>query len=210
MARWGPGVHPNPSTNELGHEKGAPVSASTLEAPVTARTMLFGDEDLSDLGRRLEDADVLGASRDRLATAGGSVWRSAHDELAGLVAGVLDVDVAAVTLAGWRADAELPEAGQLARDWGETALVPLGDRDISLVQHPQVDLVFGDVTLVAVRFELRVDIKARGVAGVVRDGVPVALAGGTCEVAVAFSAAGAPLARSTRRLEFGPALPRPA
>jgi hypothetical protein len=181
--------------------------ATGLDGRVTARSFLFGPDGLAELGQRLEDADVLSAAADGLGAAGESLWRVGGQQLAGVASDFLELDLASVALSGWRKHRELLAAADRTRGTTQRAVVPLGNRDISLVQTPSIDVMVGEATLTVVRFELRVDIAVLGVAGVVRDGALVALTGGGCEVTVSFSAAGVRLAEKTGRIDPHLAIP---
>lgn len=70
MARWGPRVRPNPSTNELGHKKGAPVSAHPFRIELHSagdreaiRSIL---EDLPEWFGRPESTEEYVKAADRL------------------------------------------------------------------------------------------------------------------------------------------------
>jgi hypothetical protein len=178
------------------------MTALTTTAPLSARTFLFGDESVAELKRKFTETDALQDVGDQLIRLGDSVLAAAHDEVATMASGFLDVDLASVAVAAWKKHRELLDASQRTRGTAAVAIVPLGTRDIHLTQRPRIELVVGNTTVTAVKFELKIDIKVIGVAGVVRDSALVALEGGHCELTVSFTTGGVRLGHRTA--EFDP------
>jgi hypothetical protein len=77
-------------------------------------------------------------------------------------------------------------------------VVPLGKRDLSLVQRPRIELVIGDVAIPVITFEVRIDVDAIDICGVVRQGALVKLKAGTCKVGVSLKTADVCIAQVKR------------
>ena len=178
-----------------------------ITAPIPAGVFLFGDDSVAELANRLTESDVLQEAHDGLAAVGDGVWAGAHKELASMAGDFLDLDLASVAVAGWCKHRELVDVAERLDGTSASAVVPLWTQDISLTQNPRIDLELGNATVAVIRFELKVDIKVIGVAGVVRGGALVALEGGHCEVTASFSAAGACLGKKTAEFDPHRAIP---
>jgi hypothetical protein len=174
----------------------------TIDAPASAHSFLFGTHSVQALARAMDSEQVLDRLATRVKAPARELWSAAHRELASVASEFLEVDLGELAVAGWRRHRELQQAARRTRDGSCTALVRLGGRDIILDQHPRVDVMWGNVTLTVVKFELRIDIKVLQLTGHVRGGCLVALDGGPCEIAAAFKAAGVTLA--ARRARFDP------
>lgn len=186
----------------------APTVADTQASAtgLTAGDVLFPAAADGDLLAALTYSGALDSAEQQLGAVEGAVLRGARAEVAGMAADFLDLDVAAVAVAGWRTCRELLEAADRTRGSRTTAVVPLGSRTISLEQHPSIDLVLGATTVPAIRFALTVEIEVQG-AGRVHDGALVAIEGGRMEVTVTFSAEDHRLAKRTTVLDPHLALP---
>jgi hypothetical protein len=175
---------------------GAP---STVTDSLTARSIVEATG--TDLDQRLRNARVLDEASGLLTGAGSSLWEAAYGELAQLAQEFLSVDIARVMIDGWCKYQKLIDAGASTRGTGERAVVELAGRDLSLTQHPSVDVMLGKVRLTKVSFELRVDVKVTALSGIVRNGALVELTTGTCTVIVAFNFGSTALAKGKRSID---------
>lgn len=155
----------------------------------------------TDLDQRLRNARVLDEAAGFLTGAGSSLWEAAYGELTQLAQEFLSVDIARVMIDGWCKYQKLIDAGTSTRGTRERAVVELAGRDLSLVQHPSVDLMLGKVRLTKVSFELRVDVKVTALSGIVRNGALVELTTGTCTVIVTFNLGSTELAKGKRSID---------
>jgi hypothetical protein len=183
------------------------MTPPTITTPLSAGTFLFGDDTVTELANRLTGSGVLQEAHHQLAAVGDSVWASAGKELASMAGEFLDLDLASVALAGWCRHRELLDIARRLDGTTASAVVPLWTHDISLTQEPRIDLDLGAITVAVITFEVKIDIKVIGVAGVVRGATLVALEGGHCEVTASFSAAGICLATRTADIDPHRAIP---
>lgn len=164
-------------------------------ATLTARSIVEAND--IAVGDRLSEAGVLDEAAGLLSRAGSSLWEAAYGELTRLANGFLEVDITAVMVTGWCKYRELIAAGEQTAGNRESVVVELAGRDLSLVQHPQVDVMLLDRQIGTLTFDLLVDVKVVALAGIVRDGALVELTSGTCEVTVTLSFGSAELAKAT-------------
>jgi Protein of unknown function (DUF2510) len=168
----------------------------TAPDPVTAATFLFAGNGVAELAQALADAGLLQQLHGWVTATGLSPGAVAN-QLASVVNGFLDLDLASVAVAGWRKHQELIDVAEGLEGTSASAIVPLGTEDISVVQKPKVELLLGSTTVAAIEFELAVKIAMVGIAGVVKGGSLVAFEGVSGEATVSFGAAGVTLAQRT-------------
>jgi hypothetical protein len=174
-------------------------TADLLVGPLTARSIL--ESRVPDLTDRLGATDAVTSAARRVPGPDDSLRAGAHSQLTKLATNFLDVDVGHVLISGLRTYARLLDAG--ASTWGspDSVVVPLSGQDLSLVQHPSVDVMFGHKKLGSVTFELRLHLLVLVLSGVVRDGALVELTSGTCEATVSFGVESDRLAEATRTFD---------
>jgi hypothetical protein len=183
------------------------MTSLTISASCSAGVFLFGDDSVAELSDRLTQAGTLDKAQELLDAVGGGVWSAARKQLTSMISGFLDLDLASVAVSGWCKHRELVDVAERLDGTAASAVVPLWTQDICLTEKPRIDLVVGGATAAVIQFELKVEIKVIGVAGVVRGGALVALEGGRCEVTVSFSAAGACLGKRTADFDPHRAIP---
>ena len=177
------------------------------DEPITARSFLFGDAGagVPELARELAGSGALDGASSALGAAAGAGGTAIRDELARAVHGLLDLDLGSVVLTAWQKWTTLTAAARRTRDApGTSEVVRLAEHTVASTLTPYVDLVVSDVRLATVHLKLGIELTLRGVEVTVRDGVLVALGGGSGEVAVALSVEGHEVAR--RRAEVRPVL----
>ena len=182
------------------------ATASTVEAPVTARAFLLGDEGAAQLRARLAASkgvqDALGGRPGR------AIARMLDEQVADMAAGFLDVDLGGVALRGWALHERLRKAAfETAAAPGSMCIVDLANHTVSSTWRPRIELVVGGAARAHVAFELTVAFEVSGLAGVVEEGLLVRLGGGTCLVSVRFGVAGQTLAERSARFDPGLAIP---
>lgn len=171
----------------------------------TARFVLFGDG-----GAAAAIADIVAEQRLTAAVAGRlalstGAHRALVADLGRAVAGLLDVDLAELLIAGWQRHRTLRRAAHVATA-APGALVHLPGHRIVSVHEPAVDLQVDGRRVTTVRFELRVTSEVRDLAVVVRDARMVDVRGGTVEVTATLSAVGIEVASRTLMVDARPVI----
>ncbi|MGH8905585.1 MAG: hypothetical protein ACRD0K_03495 [Egibacteraceae bacterium] len=183
------------------------MNAAAGSSPLTARWVLFDDDDVEGAAAILADSlgqgDVTGAARGVL-DGFSSVTRQAADrELARVAAGVADLDIVDVIIGGWRKHAALTAAARRSVAVpGGPEVVDLATHRITSVHQPHVDLLFDGVRVATVDFELSLDFVVRGLVATVRDGRLVALDSGRCDVTATLAVEGVEIAKRQRHLDL--------
>jgi hypothetical protein len=183
------------------------MTSSLISTPMSAAQFLFGADPATRLAQRLDESGALDKAREDLGVAGDQVWAGARKEVAGIAADFCALDLGSVLVSVWRKHQALLDAATTTRTTGGAVVVPLGDRRVSLAQHPRIDMTLGKATVAVIRFELAVQIDVRCVSGVVRSGALVGVGGGRCDATVSFGASGSCLAKRTAAFDPGFALP---
>lgn len=179
-------------------------SAATVSPALSPRLLLAGetvdaaDRLAGELQRHGVARTTVGQARRLSSAASGLIDR----EIGAVLAGLLELDLGDVLLAGWRGHRALVAAGQ------RTVADPVGREVVDLASHrvrwasrPSVDLVLDGVRLATLEFPLEVEFVVVGVAAVVWRGHLVAAQGGECTVTGQLSFADVPLARNTSRVD---------
>jgi hypothetical protein len=183
------------------------VSGPPLAVPVSVRVLLLGDAtDLSDLRRRLEGQGVLALAARMAQGSATATGSRVEDEVTGLVAGLLDLDLGAMVLAGWKAHHRLAEAQARTKAApGTTERVPLAHHVITATHAPRLDVRLAGRTIGHLDFTLLVELDILGVEAEVTNGRIVGLPCGDGEVTATLSTAGKVLLASQPR-RFSPGL----
>lgn len=167
--------------------------------PRTATELLFGPGE-----------DAAGALAERMARAGADgnlgtglehLPAAAGREVAGQAAGLLDVNLADVLVAGWREHHELAAAAQrtLAVP-GSTELVSLATHQISTEQRPYVTVLVDGHRVATVELGLSLTLVVTALLAGISAGRLVALHTGRCDVTAALAIQGSDLV--TRQAHF--------
>jgi hypothetical protein len=163
-----------------------PATTGPPDAAVTARAFL--------LGNRVPDvAPVRAEGLGRLTRAAGDSLRG---QVGTVLAGMLELDLADLLLAGWRRYGALQDAARsTATAPGSSAVVDLATHRVTATYAPRVDVVLDGLPVAHVDAALRVDFDVVAVAATVRAGHLVDLRGGRCTVTADLSVEGVPVAR---------------
>jgi hypothetical protein len=150
-------------------------------SPVTVRAVLFPQEDLAAVTHTPGWRDAL----DRVpAHARPIVGRDLPSALSSL----LGLDLGQVLLTAWRQHRTLLAAARRTQGNPQAVeLVPLATHQITMAQHPSVEIVVNDATVLTVHFELSLSLDVEGLAGVVRGGRLASIQSGRCTVTAALS-----------------------
>lgn len=176
------------------------MSLATTISPMTARSLL-AEGGMTDLGRSLAESHAFDDAKGELSKAGDALLDGARAEVASMVGGFLGLDIATMIVAGWRKHRELLDAAVRTKGTEASEVVSLATRDLSLVQHPTIEVYLDKTMIKLVTFELRVTVSATGLAGVVRSGNLVGLTTGTCTITVSLAAASKTLATAKRVID---------
>lgn len=153
--------------------------------PVTARSFLLGD-------RVPETGPVRAEGLGRLTRAAGESLRG---QVGTVVAGMLELDLADLLLAGWRRYTALQDAGRSTTAApGSSAVVDLATHRVTATYEPRVDVLLDGLAVAHVDAALRVQFDVTALAATVRHGRLVDLRGGRCTVTAELSVEGVPLA----------------
>jgi hypothetical protein len=168
----------------------------------TVKAVLFGDADPGPAVGRLQAwPAVVGKLGGLLGhvSPGGRV--SIERELAGALAGLLDLDVGDMLVAGWRHHRALVAAAHAtAADPNAVEVVQLATHRITAQHHPYVDIVVNGAKVVTVHFDLGLTFDVDSFLGTVRYGRLASIQSGRCTTTVGLGCEGHDLV--TRQFVF--------
>jgi hypothetical protein len=173
--------------------------------PPTALTLLFGSEGDAPrvIGERLlavaGDSD-LGRALEKLPQV---MSEAAARELAAATAGLLNLNLPDVIVAGWRAHAELVAAARrtLASP-GSTEFVGLAAHSVTVTQEPYVTLLADGHRIATLRLELSLVLGITAVVARVSAGRLTALESGHCDITATLAMQGIDVETKQTRLEL--------
>lgn len=159
--------------------------ATAADQPLSVRSFLVGDDAerftvaaraVSELGvGRIAVRAAREMAESTRAALGAEVMRT--------VDGLLDLDLGALVVAGWKKHAALTAAAEQTRIApGTSAVVSLAEHTVSSTHKPYVDLLVREKRVARVQVELSVEVTVRGLAATVRGGRLVSLTGGGGEI----------------------------
>jgi hypothetical protein len=152
-------------------------------APLTAGALLFGDEDqaAAALCDAIRSGGVVWSALGSLARATGD---AAAQEIAKVTAGLLDVDLAHVLVAGWHKCSALTKAARRTVDApGSRERVALVTHTVTAEQPLSVELLVDGVRVATIKLELKLEWTVDALTGSLVAGRLVALESGHCHVA---------------------------
>jgi hypothetical protein len=168
---------------------------------VTARAMLFGDLDVAELGARCSTAGILADRRAKAPGLPDEVWHALDTEVGEIVAGFLEIDLAAVAMHGLRTYQELLRAAKATLESPDTAeLVSVDGLEIRTDQHPHIELLVGTTPVATVALDVGVVVAIVGLVATVEHGRLTRLTGGRCTVTVSVAFGGEELLHRTGQL----------
>jgi len=199
-----PGIQTIQTLESLPAGRGAAVTASIDEYPLSASVFLFERQDTGQaLAEALDDHGVLrsGAVVARLATR--IARQAAEDQIGAVADGLLNLDLGDLVIAGWRKQERLAAAAQrTAANPGSAERIELATHRISSIHRPSVELLLNDTHLTEVNFELDVEFVIKALEVTVREGRVVSLHAGECDVSAVLAAEGIRLASRQRTYEL--------
>jgi hypothetical protein len=183
------------------------MTATVQAGPGTAMNLLFGPDANSAeaLARQIKSAetDLDRALRElRPATR-----QAAVRETAAAAAGLLDVRLDGLLLAGWRIQHDLTDAARrtLASP-GSTELVDLARHRVSADQEPSVAVIVDGRQVATIRFGLTVEYDISALVAVIKAGLLVAVHAGSCDVTATLAIQGTQVQTASTHLELPAAL----
>ena len=159
-----------------------------------------------DHGREEQLTQPIGQSQviQSLGAVATATRRAVAAELAAAVERVLDFDLVAVLVAGWRKHDALVEAAErTAADPSTEEVVDLATHRITSVHRPTIDLLLDGVRVGTLHVEATFECVLEGVAGTVARGRLVALHYGRCTATATVSAEDVEIVRREGTLDLG-------
>ncbi|MDQ2882167.1 MAG: hypothetical protein M3Y48_13355 [Actinomycetota bacterium] len=164
----------------------------TSSPPAVLRTawdIVFTDDGIDELSRRLADSELRSDALGPLATAS----RVAHQVLDGkLLDGfaqlLQQLDLASLVIEGWRTYNKLIEAAHRSRSTPERPeKVVLSTHQITSKHQPTIDVIINETKRYSIRLSLTITFDFHLVRAVVKNGALVGLESGSCLVNVTLS-----------------------
>jgi hypothetical protein len=177
---------------------------TTVQAgPGTAANLLFGPgaNAAEALARQILSAPTgLDQALERLPEA---TRHAAVREAAAAAAGLLDVDLDGLLLAGWRAHHDLTGAARrtLAVP-GSTELVDLIRHQVSVAQEPSVAVLVDGRQVATIQLGLSVDFDISALVAGVKAGLLVAVHAGTCDLTATLAIQGTDVLTATSHFDL--------
>ncbi len=165
-----------------------------LREPLTVRTFFIGDAGGNDDGelisRTLAEHGSVAACGGVLAKLAASAQDAVRDEVAATAAGLLDLDLGNVLVAGWRKHRDLVEAArQTMATPGESQVIPLLTHRVTSAHHPTVEVLVDGLCVHKLPIDLTLTFEVDAVVAVVRQGRLAELRCGTARTTGELSVA---------------------
>ncbi len=177
---------------------------TTVDAgPGTATDLLFGPA--ANAAEALA-AQILSAEADldrALRELPPATRQAAVREAAVAVAGLLDVDLDGLLLAGWRAHHDLTRAARrtLASP-GSTELVDLARHQITVAQQPSVAVLVDGREMGTIRLALTVEFDISALVAGIKAGLLAAVHSGSCDVTATLAVGGTDVQTASTHLDL--------
>ncbi len=182
-----------------------------ITQPLTVRTILFpepADDPVSALASRLVDTGVARTIATGLRGLTTSTIATTNEEIATVIDGLLNLDLPALAIDGWRKHQALRAAARHTREArGSEEIVELATHRITSIYRPRIDLLVNEKRVLCVGLQVRITFDIRAVVGVVRAGYLVALRTGRADITAGLEVENVPLAEETRTIDLKLAVP---
>jgi len=178
---------------------------AVADQPQSVRSFLVGDDvDRFTVAARAVSELGVGRIAVRAAREVADSTRAALGaEVMRTIDGLLDLDLGALVVAGWKKHAALTAAAEQTRAVpGTSAVVTLAEHTVSSTHKPHVDLLVREKRVARVHVELSVQITVRGLAATIRGGRLVSLTGGQGEISARLAVEDRELAHRTARADL--------
>lgn len=177
---------------------------TTVQAgPGTAANLLFGPgaNAAEALAQQILSAPTgLDQALERLPEA---TRHAAVREAAAAAAGLLDVDLDGLLLAGWRAHRDLTGAARRTLAVaGSTELVDLIRHQVSVAQEPSVAVLVDGRQVATIQLGLSVDFDISALVAGIKAGLLVAVHAGTCDLTATLAIQGADVLTATSHFDL--------
>ena len=187
------------------------MTRAALQAhPQTVLDLLFapGEDSAEALGRQILSAGSSGELGHALADLPSVTREAAVREVSTAAAGLLDIDLIGLLVAGWRTVHDLTGAARrtLARS-GETELVHLATHQITVTRHPSVDVIVDSLRVAQVQLTLSVVFDVSALVAGVSAGLLTALHSGRCDITASLAIQGTNVLTRPGHLELPGAVP---
>ena len=183
------------------------MNSTTTTGALTARAVLYGDEaGAGALGRSLGQAISERGTAHGVLLGARSFTRSSLEavdvEIGRVAAGLLELDLGEVLIAGWRKYTAITDAARrTVHSPGSTEVVELATHRLTSAYRPHVDLMLGETTLKKIELALVLTFDVVGLAAIVREGCLVGLRGGDCLVSATLDLDSARLVSREHRVD---------
>jgi hypothetical protein len=179
------------------------MTTTAQAGPGTATNLLFGPgaNAAEALARQILAAPTgLDRALERLPQA---TRQAAVREAAAAAAGLLDVDLDGLLLAGWRAHRDLTGAARrtLAVP-GSTELVDLIRHQVSVAQEPSVAVLVDGRQVATIQLGLSVEFDISALVAAIKAGLLVAVHAGSCDVTATLAIQGTDVLTATNHLDL--------
>jgi hypothetical protein len=180
------------------------VTTAVPPVPRTALALLFGPEtdSVDAIARRIASADPgnLGRALEGLPKA---TREAAIREVAAAAAGLLDVNLIDVLIAGWRKIEDLTSAARrtLAVP-GSTELVQLASHRVTETQQPYVNVLVDDHRVATLNLDLSLVFDVSALLAGISAGRLIALHSGHCDITATLALEGTDLVTRQTRLDL--------
>jgi hypothetical protein len=171
---------------------------------LTTGMVLFGKANSEEvLGKELDRNGVTGRAGAALGGLSPPSRKAAGEQIAGIMSGLLDLDLDNLLIGGWRKHGDLTAAARRTTEApGSREVLELATHRVTSTHRPYVELLVDGVPMTRVHCELSVEFLVQAVVGVVGDGRLLELRCGYCDVTATLEAEGRQLAARQVRLEL--------
>jgi hypothetical protein len=169
------------------------MTSALQERPRTALDLLFGpgNDAPAALARQIVSAGADGNLGRALESLPRATREAAVREATATAAGLLDVDLIGVLVAGWRKHHDLIGAARrTVAAPGSTELVDMAAHQVTMSQHPSVTVLVDGVRVATLQFGLSLEFLVNAMVAGVGAGRLVALHSGRCDITATLAVQG--------------------
>jgi len=186
------------------------MTPAVQDRPSSALDLLFGpgEEAPGALAHQMLSAGAGGSLGRALENLPKATYEAAVSEATTQAAGLLDVDLIGLLVAGWRAHHDLTAAARhtLATP-GSTELVDLATHRITTTQRPSVTVLVDGHQVAILQFDLSVVFDVSALVAGISAGRLVALHSGRCHITATLAIQGTDVVTRQARLELPGVIP---
>jgi hypothetical protein len=170
---------------------------------LTLRQVLYEAGGEEDLRRAADETGADGAMDRQLHELPPGLRAAARDQAITILAGILEMPLVDVLVAGWRRWETLAAAARRTLEApGETEIVELADHEITSTHRPHIDVDVDGYRVARIDLEIELALQLHGVTAVVRAGRLTALRSGRAEVGAKVSIEGVQVTEASRPVEL--------